>query len=300
MERILLTGSNEILTQHFMALYQGIYDVRLLTRHPIKENHYYWNPLKDELDPKALEGVDHILHLAGCSVNPLTLDLRQRDILYSYRAGGTALLGRMLMAMGQEVKTFITGSSTSFYGSHSNPYIHTESSSVGSGFLADLHEAGEEEAYLMEIEALAKRSVVVRFGNILCHYGGMLPHFAIGSEKGFAVIFGKGEQIIPWVHVSDAARVLSWIIRNDEAYGTYNCVAPEWISYEKLVTTAAYLRRGRTYPIHLPKLFLRTMRGKLAEQYLHSNRVSSLHLLKSGFSFLYPTIQQALTSIYDL
>lgn len=300
MERILLTGSNEVLTQHFMALYSGLYDMRLLTRHPKAENHFYWNPLHDELDPKALEGVDHILHLAGSSASPLALDLHQRNLLWSYRAGGTALIGRMLLAQGLEVKTFITGSSTTFYGNHADPYIHTEASAPGDDFLAQLHEAGEEEAYLLEVEALAKRSVTVRFGNILCHYGGVLPHFALGSDKGIALIFGKGEQVIPWVHISDAARTLSWIIRHSDMYDTYNCVAPEWVTYQKLVTTVAYMRSGRTFPIHLPKVCLRTIREELAEQYLHSNRVSSLQLIKSGFTFRYPTIQQALTSIYDL
>lgn len=300
MERVLLTGANEILARHFMGVYEGVYDMRLLTRHPKEENHFYWNPLKDEIDPKALENVDHIIHVGGSTENPMMLDVRHRDVLTSYRAGGTALIGRMLMAMGQEVKSFITASSSTYYGSHTNPYIHTESSPSGDDFLAQLHSAGEEEAYILEVETLAKRSVALRFGNILCHYGGVLPHIAFGSEKGLAFIYGKGEQIIPWIHVSDAVRILRWAIENDEMYGAYNCVAPEWVTYDKLSSTAAYVKRGRTYPIHLPKCLLRMMRQELAEQFLHSNRISSKHLLQSGFSFLYPDIHSALTSIYDL
>lgn len=300
MERVLLTGSNEILTRHFMAVYEGLYDMRLLTRHPREDNHFYWNPLKDELDPKALEGVDHIIHVGGSTENPLALDVRHRDVLMSYRAGGTALIGRMLMAMGQEVKSFVTASSTTYYGSYTDPYIHTEASPSGDDFLSQLHSSGEEEAHILEIEQLAKRTVALRFGNILCHYGGILPHIAIGSDLGLAVIYGKGEQIIPWVHVSDGVRLLRWAIDNDNLYGAYNCAAPEWVTYDKLSSTAAYVRRGRTYPIHLPKFLLRIVRQELAEQFLNSNRVSSKHILRSGFEFLYPDILSALSSIYDM
>lgn len=300
MDRVLLTGSNELLTRHFMSVYEGVYDMRLLTRHPMADNHFYWNPLKDELDPNALEGVDHIIHVGGSSESPLTLDVHHRDVLISYRAGGTALIGRMLMALGQELETFITVSSTTFYGSDTNPYIHTEASRSGYDFLAQLHSAGEEEAYILEVEALAKRSVALRFGNVLCHYGGILPHIAIGSSRGIAVIYGNGDQIIPWIHVSDAARILRWAIDNDNLYGAYNCVAPDWVTYDQLSSTAAYVRRGRTYPLHLPKCLLRMARGEFSEQFLNSNRISCKHLLQTGYSFLYPDIHSALTSIYDL
>lgn len=300
MERVLLTGSTELLTKHFMSVYEGVYDMRLLTRTPSAPNHYYWNPLKDELDPQALERVDHILHIGGSTDSPLSLDVRGRDVLGSYRAGGAALIGRMLMAMGLEIKSFITASSTTFYGSNSSPYIHTESSPSGKDFLAQLHLAGEEEAFILEVEALAKRSVSLRFGNVLCHYDGILPHIAFGSSCGLALIYGSGEQILPWVHVSDAVRILRWAIENHELYGAYNAVAPEWVTYERLTKTAASLRAATACPIHLPMGLLRMVRQELAEQFLHSNRVSSKHIEESGFNFLYPDIYSALISIYDL
>lgn len=300
MERVLLTGTNELLTKHFMAVYEGVYDMRLLSKFPSQDNHFYWDPLRDELDPKALEGVDHILHIAGSSYTPTTLDIRSKYLLNTYRSDGTALIGRMLMALGLEVKTFVTASSTTFYGSSYDPYIHTEASTPGKDFLANLHAEGEEEAYILEIESLTKRSVSVRFGNVLCHYGGILPHIALGSNKGLAIIYGMGDQIIPWVHISDAVRTLRYIIENKEMYGPYNCTAPEWVSYKKLTGTAAHVRTGKSVPIHLPKMVLRLMRGELANPFLNSNRVTSHHLIDSGFRFLYPDIQSALHSIYDI
>ena len=56
MERILVTGGEELLARHFERMYRGVYDVRLLCRRPSRAGEFYWNPLRDELDPAALEG----------------------------------------------------------------------------------------------------------------------------------------------------------------------------------------------------------------------------------------------------
>lgn len=300
METILLTGEKEELTQHFIGLYEDKYEIRLLTREPTQDFHYYWDPMHDELDPIALEGVDHILHLTGSMIAPLNLDVRRKDIMNTYRSGATALIGRLLMATGQKVKTFITASSTTYYGSRPHPYIHTEYSPSGNDFLALMHQAGEEEAHILEVEALAERSVIARFGHILCHYGGILPHITLGSECGIAFIHGSGEQIIPWIHISDACRILHKMIEDPRMRSVYNCIAPEWITYKELVTTAAELQRNRHLSIYLPKCVLRSIRKELAEQYLFSNRVSDSRLEDSGFNFLYPDIESALINIYDL
>lgn len=298
MDRVLLTGADELLTRHFMDMYEGVYDMRLLTHRPRGANDFYWDPMCDEIDPQALEGVEHIVHVAGATRIPSSLDVRSKDLLLSQRANGVALIGRMMMAKGIEVESFITASSANFYGSTCDPYIHTEASLPSEDFLASLHASAEEETYLLEIEALVQRSVAIRFGHIFCHYGGILPHIAACADMGVSLIFGLGEQILPWVHVSDAVRAVRYAIENRDICGAYNCTAPKWASYRKIATTAARMQVGRCIPIHLPKLVLKLMYSDFSNQYLYSNRVSSKHLVKSGFDFLYPDIDSALASIY--
>lgn len=300
MDRVLLTGADELLTRHFMAMYEGVYDMRILTRRPKGINEFYWNPFREEVDPKALEGVKHIIHMAGSTRIPTSLNVRSKDLLLNYRANGVALIGRMMMAKGLEVESFITASSTNFYGSECDPYIHTEASLPGEDFMAELHAAAEEETYLLEVEALAKRTVSIRFGQVFCHYGGILPHIAIGADMGIALIYGLGEQILPWVHVTDAVRALWYALENDEMCGAYNCTAPQWASYRKISTTAALVKSGRSIPIHLPKCALRFLHSECADQFLRSNRVSSMHLVRSGFDFVYPELYGALENLYGV
>ncbi|MDN4754381.1 DUF1731 domain-containing protein [Porphyromonadaceae bacterium W3.11] len=300
MERILMTGAGELLAEHFIALYSERYDIRLLTNNPVAGNEYYWDPMADELDPEALDGVDHILHLAGSSLMPISRDVRERDVLQTYRVSSVALIGRMLMARRQKVKSIITASSYLYYGSEYSPYIFTEHSKAGRDFYARMDQAAEEESYILEVEQLAERSAYPRFGNIFCHYGGILPHIAMGSQYGLAISHGLGRQIIPWVHINDACHTLAYIIEHPEMTGPYNCVAPEWITYREISENCAKLRSNRIFPIHLPTRILRFKYGQYADLFLRSRRMSMNRLLNSGFDFEYPDFISAALNIYDL
>lgn len=299
MERLLITCANNVLTQHFKALYSDAYDMRFLTTKPVEENEFYWDPMQEELDPDALEGVDHIIHLAGALRLPQKVDVRGRNILHTYRAGAIALIGRMLMARGQKVKSIITASSYYYYGSEYSPYIFTEHNKPGKDFYATLDQAAEEESYILQVEKLADRAVYPRFGNIFCHYAGLLPHIAMGSSCGLSIAYGLGRQVIPWVHINDACRTLDHMIRNEEMTGAYNCVAPEWISYREISEMCAKLRSGNVIPLHLPSACLRMIYGRYAEHFLRSRRISMTRLLNSGFEFKYPDFLSALLNIYD-
>ena len=298
MERILLTGGEELLARHFERMYRGVYDVRLLCRRPCKAGEFYWNPLRDELDPAALEGVNHIVHMAGLAGEGSRLDIRGRDRLWRERVGGAALIGRYLLATGGQVESFVNISSTAIYGCGMDPYIHTEGSPVGSGILAGLYAGGEEEAYLIEAEALAKRWVSLRMGVVLCGYGGVLPYIAKGGELGLALLCGLGRQLVPWVHVSDAVRSIWLALENREMRGIYNVTAPKWTNYQEIATLSAQLRSGRSLSIPLPRTAWRALVGAWGGPLMHSQRVASERLEELGFEFVHPDILGALKHIY--
>lgn len=298
MERILITGGEELLARHFARMYRGVYDVRLLCRRPCKAGEFYWNPLRDELDPAALEGVQHIVHAAGVAGVGSRLDLRGRDRLWRERVGGAALIGRHLLVNGGQLESFVNISSTAIYGSGMDPYIHTEASPVGRGFLANLYAGGEEEAYLIEAEALAKRWVSLRMGVVLCGYGGLLPHIAIGSEIGLALLCELGRQLVPWVHVSDAVRTIWLAIENKEMHGAYNVAAPEWTSYREIATLSAELNSGRSIPLPIPRGLWRVVVGASGGPMMNSQRVTTERLEELGFEFRHPDISGALKHIY--
>ena len=65
---ILITGSSGMLAQHFEKTYGKDYSIRFLTREVKKNNDFLWNVEQKYIDPKALEGVNIIIHLAGAGI----------------------------------------------------------------------------------------------------------------------------------------------------------------------------------------------------------------------------------------
>lgn len=296
---IIVTDARDYLAQHFGALYGEQYDLRFLTSEPQAEGEYYWDPVREELDPMALEGAEYLLHMAGTTVLPQRLDVFQRNLLLSYRTNGIAMIGRYLMARGQKLKVCINASSALYYGFEYSPYIYTERDEPGEDFFAQLHQSSEEEAYLLAVEELAERSVYARFASIFCHYAGILPHIALGTTRGLMLLYRLGKQMIPWVHINDACRTLQMMIECEEMRGPYNCVAPEWVTYREIVEELAELRSGKQLLLHLPSILLRLFRGEYADFYLRSHRISNRRLLDAGFIFEYPELEAALRNIYD-
>lgn len=298
MERILITGKESLLAKHFETLFEDKYDLRFLTSRPIEDNDYYWNPIEDELDPMALDGVDHILHLTGAILMPSNKNVKERDILLTYRVSSIALIGRILMSRGQKVKSIITASSYYYYGSSYSPYIYTEHHKAGSDYYAQLNQAVEEESYILEVEKLVERSVYPRFGNILCEDRGILPLISFGSPLGLSLSYGLGRQIIPWVHITDACRTLDYIIEHPEMVGPYNCVAPGWITYREIAENCAKIRNGKVLPIHIPSRVMRMKYGEFTDYLLKSKRISMKRLINSGFDFMFPDFISAIMDIY--
>lgn len=298
MERILITGKKSLLAKHFEALFGDKYDLRFLTSHPTEENDFYWSPMEDEIDPVALDGVDHILHLTGAILMPNSKSVKERDVLLTYRVSSIALIGRMLMARGQKIKSIVTASSYYYYGTTYSPYIYTEHHKAGSDYYAQLNQAAEEESYILEVEKLAERSVYPRFGNILCEDRGILPLISIGSPCGLAISYGLGRQIIPWVHITDACRTLDYIIEHPKMVGPYNCVAPGWITYREIAENCAKIRNGKVLPVHVPSSIMKAKYGKYTDFILRSKRISMKRLLNSGFDFVFPDFISAVMDIY--
>jgi len=63
------------------------HEVRILSRNPKSSTQlksFYWNVEKNEIDEKAFEGVEHIVHLAGSGIaDKRWTEARKKDIIDS-------------------------------------------------------------------------------------------------------------------------------------------------------------------------------------------------------------------------
>jgi NAD dependent epimerase/dehydratase family enzyme len=87
-------------------------------------------------------------------------------------------------------------------------------------------------------------------------------------------------------------------IENEQLSGIFNAVAPNPVSNEALTVALAGNLKGRFYiPVHVPEFVLKLMMGERSTEVLKSTIVSCDKILQTGFTFLYPTIDQAMSQL---
>jgi hypothetical protein len=101
--------------------------------------------------------------------------------------------------------------------------------------------------------------------------------------------------MVSWIHIDDLCRLFIEGIENEQVAGTYNAVAPLPGSNKELTIELAHQIKGRFYiPLHVPKFILKIMMGERSIEVLKSTTVNSEKIKKTGFTFLYPSIEAAL------
>ncbi len=288
------------------------YNVTVLSRKPIAasdepgvegQGHIKfatWDVKAGTIDIAALQQADHIIHLAGAGVMNKKWTQEFRQEIRDSRTKSSELIINTLRNNPNKVQSVISASATGWYkedpiGSIANP--HTEEEPADDSFLGEtcrLWEAG-----IQPVRALGKRSVRLRIGIVLSNKGGALQEFEKPLKFGIAGILGNGKQIVSWIHIDDLCRLFIYAMKHDQLTGSFNAVAPNPVSNKELTLTLAKKRNGNTFiSMPVPTFILKMMMGARSTEILKSNNVSDEKIRKSGYQFLYPTIDSALQDLY--
>lgn len=170
----------------------------------------------------ALEGVDLVYHLAANVTTPFSD--QNPHLFEQVNHWGTAELTYAVEE--SQVKRLIYLSSVSVYGSSEDIY-HLEDQPNPQTFYGISKLRGEEH-----IERLSDKLeiFIIRCGNVYGYnksmrFDAVINRFMFEANfKGRITINGTGEQHRPFVHIKDAATVLSTLSKAELPKGTYNLV----------------------------------------------------------------------------
>lgn len=298
-KHILITGGTGLLGSRLTEmLRQKGYKVSYLSRSPGKVKDieaFVWDVEQQTMDPRALEGVSCIIHLAGAGVaEKRWTKERKKEILQS-RTRSAALIKETLRSHPHQVKTFISASGINYYGYDSGGVWKKEESRFGDDFLATVTKAWEEEADL--IGELGLRVVKFRIGMVLSSRGGALEKMAKPAKMGLAAPLGHGDQYISWIHIDDLCRMFIFAMENDEISGPFNAVAPDPVTNKVFTKALAQALHKPCFLPAVPGFLLRLALGQLASVVLGGSRVSSEKIESQGFQFEYADINKTLADL---
>jgi uncharacterized protein len=293
---IAITGASGLVgSQLTPFLTTGGHTVREITRSH-KANTIHWNPETGELDPKQLEGVDVVVHLAGENIGGKRWSAAQKKRILDSRVKGTRLLAETLAAMPAETrpKTLITSSAIGYYGDR-GAEILTENSPSGDDFLADVCRQWEGATALAAEAGI--RVVTLRSGIVMAMNGGSLGQMLLPFLMGVGGVLGNGEQYFSWIALDDIIGVIHHTIMNPDMFGIYNASSPNPVTNREFTKTLGrVLRRPTLIPV--PTFGLRRLFGEMADGLLLSSaRVMPERLTNAGYQFRYPQLEAALRHV---
>ncbi len=290
------TGSVGRLLSEFLT--EEGHDVSLLSRNPGSNDKYptfLWNPSESFLDPKALEGCECIIHLAGAGIAEKNwTSQRKKDIIES-RVRSTDLLYNSVKKLKVPLKAFISASAVGYYGQINSTRIFKEEDQSANDFVGKTCFLWEQAA--QRFEQLKVRTVRIRIGIVLMKQGGALEKMAKPIRLGFGAVLGSGEQYIPWIHSTDLIRIFAKALVSDDLQGAYNAAAPSFNTNKGFTLKLAKVLGKKIWLPPVPPLVLKGIFGERAVLLLKGSRVSSEKLIESGYQFEHVELEEALNDL---
>lgn len=291
--RIAIAGSSGLigtaLVGHWRA--RGVEVLRLVRGAARQTGEIAWDPARGRLDERALGGVTAVVNLAGANIAAGRWTARRKHDLRASRIDSTRTLVDAIGRMSQKPNVLINASAVGYYGDRGDEIV-TETSAVGTGFLAEVCRDWEAEA--LRAERWGVRVVVARLGMVLARHGGALAKLRPLFRFGLGGRLGSGRQWMSWIALEDAVRAFDQAAADERFGGAFNFTAPGLVTNRRFTAALAQaVRRPAIVPV--PAVLLRFAFGEMAEAtLLASTRAEPARLAAAGFSFLRPDIAEAL------
>ena len=291
--KVLITGGSGTLGKEIANLvFKKKYEVNILTRNKNLKSHnpqlkyYYWNPKKEDIDLDCFNNVDCVINLAGFSVFSLWTR-SNRTKIFDSRVGSTNFILNILQKNKIKIKSFVNASAIAAY-RDSSDFISSENDSINNpnSFINQVVVKWEDEVKKFESKIPDISFSIMRIGLVLSKSGGLYKMCKMLSKLFILSPIGSGNQWQSWIHEKDAAKIILSSCENSWR-GTYNLVAPNPVKQNELINKIAIFNKSRVIFPNIPSFIIKSVFGEMSEVILSSQKVKSIKLNESDFSFKY-------------
>ena len=303
-KQILIAGGTGLIGQELVnKLVQLGHQVVVLSRTPSKTNTLFnsnkvsvkqWLGTYTSQLVQQVESSYAIINLTGENISAKRWTRKRQQALTQSRVTTTQALAKACTAASAKPEVFIQASATGYYPYKTDNTIYTEDSEPSTGFLSNLTVKWEAAAKKHLPQSI--RLVTIRTGIILSAKGGMYPKLLLPIKLFAGGWFGNGNQPTPWIHITDHVNAIIHLLKNNTT-GPYNLVSPNPVTQKALVKLIAKKHKRPAF-MPIPKFITKFIFGKMGtEILLNGTKVSATKLTNTGFSFSFPSIEEAVNNL---
>jgi uncharacterized protein (TIGR01777 family) len=256
---------------------------------------------------ETLEGADVCIHLSGRSVNCRSTARNRRE-LYDSRIGPTRLLHQAFACLVNPPRLWMNASTATIYRHSLDKAMDEATGEIGGNELISRRRRAPEkwnwtvqlvkdwESAFFGTATPRTRKIALRTSLVFSPTHGNV--FAVLSHlvrAGLGGTQGNGRQHVSWMHESDFARALEFLINLEEIDGPVNLCAPHPLPNREFMAAlreAWDVPNGLLAPAALLAIGMFFLRME-PELVLKSRYVVPGRLLDAGFQFEFPTWPEA-------
>jgi uncharacterized protein (TIGR01777 family) len=312
--RIVLPGGSGQVGQMLARFFQDRgHFVTVLTRGPYTApwETVHWDG--EEIGPwvETLEGADVCINLAGQSVNCRYHEKNRRKI-YESRIETTRLLNRVIAGLESPPPVWLNASTATIYRHALDRTMDEATGELGGGEMISgsrrapetwdfsIRVAKDWEAAFFATPTPRTRKVVLRSAIVFSPVpGSTFGIFSNLIRLGLGGKQGNGRQFVSWIHESDFARAVEFLIGREDMDGPVNIAAPNPLANREFMGAlrdAWGMPNGLPAPRPLLEIGTFFLRSE-SELVLKSRRVVPGRLLEAGFEFEFPAWPEAATDL---
>lgn len=299
MATVLLTGGSGLIGRHLCrCLKEKGYEVTVLSRSRKNSSAistYIWDIEKMEIEGEAIDNADYIIHLAGENIGEKRWTARRKQQIINSRIKTGQLLFEKVREQHKNLKAFISASAVGYYGAITSKSIFSENDPPADDFLGETCKKWEQTADRFQESGI--RTVKIRTGIVLTKQGGVLSRLLTPVIMGIGSAIGNGKQYMPWIHIEDLCGIYIKAIEDVLMEGAYNAVAPDQKTNEEFTLTIARVCKKPFWFPHIPGFIIRLLLGEMSKMLLKGSRISSDKIQRSGYKFMFPDLESALTDL---
>jgi uncharacterized protein (TIGR01777 family) len=301
--KVVIAGGSGFLGQALSAsLLQDGYRVVILGRgnkSGLKGEFIKWDAKTMGSWSQQLEGALALFNLTGRSIDCRYTEKNKALILNS-RVDSTQILGEAIKNCMEPPKVWLNASTATVYKDiRGDLQPHDENSETNAeGFAEDVGRAWEKVFFESSREGV--RQVAMRISIVLGKGGGAFPVLRRLTRFGLGGRQGPGNQWMSWLHLDDWVGIAKFLMTNPAISGPVNLAAPNPVTNQEFMRCMRkeFAPLGIGFPAPTPAIYLGGLfMGTEPDLVLKSRKLKSAKLESTGYSFSYPSIEQALSAL---